>query len=118
MPFLKNYKQAMNLLNDIEKGKCSGTCKSTWIRNLKYALKTKTNPLKLTSSGKKNMTKKIKQVSGRQKMKTNITLKKYKTRNSPPFPANDYCNKKKKGNDGKMYISKPNKNNVCSWKLV
>ena len=44
MPFLKNYKQAMNLLNDIEKGKCSGTCKSTWIRNLKYALKTKTNP--------------------------------------------------------------------------
>ncbi len=39
-------------------------------------------------------------------------------RNSPPFPANDYCNKKKKGNDGKMYISKPNKNNICSWKLV
>ena len=51
-------------------------------------------------------------------MKTNITLKKYKLRKSPPFPANDFCNKKKKGNDGKMYISKPNKNNVCSWKLI
>ena len=47
-----------------------------------------------------------------------LTLKKYRTRKSPPYPANDYCNKKKKGNDGFMYISKPNKNKVCSWKKV
>ena len=25
---------------------------------------------------------------------------------------------KMKGNDGNMYESKPNKNNVCSWKKV
>ena len=52
------------------------------------------------------------------KKKDKSTLQKYKTRNSPPFPANDYCNQKKKGNDGKMYISKPNKNNICSWKML
>ena len=31
--------------------------------------------------------------------------KKYKTRNSPPYPANSCKNMKKKGNDGKFYIS-------------
>lgn len=31
--------------------------------------------------------------------------KKYKTRNSPPYPANSCKNIKKKGNDGKFYIS-------------
>jgi len=43
-------------------------------------------------------------------------LKKYKERPSPPFPANDYCNKKLKGNDGNMYISLPDKNGICKWK--
>ena len=52
------------------------------------------------------------------KRKDKSTLQKYKKRNSPPLPANDYCNQKKKGNDGNMYISKPNKNNICSWKMV
>ena len=52
------------------------------------------------------------------KRKDKSTLQKYKTRNSPPLPANDYCNQTKKGNDGNMYISKPNKNNICSWKMV
>ena len=40
----------------------------------------------------------------------------YKDRKSPPYPANENCNKKKKGNDSLMYISTPNKNDVCSWK--
>ena len=44
--------------------------------------------------------------------------KKYTTRPSPPYPANDYCGKKKKGNDGHMYISKPNKNGICRWVQV
>lgn len=52
------------------------------------------------------------------KRKDKSTLQKYKTRNSPPLPANEYCNQKKKGNDGNIYISKPNKNNICSWKMV
>jgi hypothetical protein len=56
-----------------------------------------------------------------QKYKKNNTSKianKYLQRNSPSYPANDYCNRIKKGNDGKMYISMPNKNKVCSWKLL
>jgi len=36
-------------------------------------------------------------------------------RPSPSYPANDYCGKNKKGNDGNMYISKKNKNGVCRW---
>lgn len=35
------------------------------------------------------------------------TLKKYLTRPSPPYPATLCSGKKKKGNDGFMYISKP-----------
>jgi len=44
------------------------------------------------------------------------TLKKYANRPSPPYPANDYCGRQIRGNNGKMYLSKPNKNGVCSWK--
>ena len=50
--------------------------------------------------------------------KKNKTLKykdRYKNRPSPPYPANDWCGKNKKGNDGNMYISKKNKNGVCRW---
>ena len=46
------------------------------------------------------------------------TLKKYLTRDSPPYPANDYCGKKMKGNDGLMYVSSPDKNGVCKWMKV
>jgi hypothetical protein len=31
---------------------------------------------------------------------------------------NEYCGKQMEGNDGYMYMSKPNKNNICSWKKV
>ena len=46
------------------------------------------------------------------------TLKKYEKRPSPPFPANDCQGQKKKGNNGKMYQSVPDKNNVYKWVLV
>ena len=45
-------------------------------------------------------------------------VKKYQNRKSPPYPANENCNKTMVGNDGNNYISKPNKNNICSWKKV
>ena len=48
------------------------------------------------------------------KMKTD----KYSLRNSPPYPANDHCGEIKKGNDGKRYLSKPNKNKICRWQLI
>jgi len=43
------------------------------------------------------------------------TSNKYISRNSPPYSANKCCNETKKGNDGNLYISKPNKNNICKW---
>lgn len=119
MPFIHSFNGAMKQLSSIGNGKCNGTCKSIWIRNLKYALKTKTNPLKLTKKQRTLLSKQIKLVSGRNaKNKFSTTLKKYKTRKSPPYPANENCGKKMKGNDGMMYISNPNKNNVCSWKKL
>jgi hypothetical protein len=132
MPFV-DKKGAMKLLKEIENGKCAGECRSIWMRNIKYALKTETNPLKLTKTEREKMLKMIEKISGKKSKKKEksgkkskkkeksgkkLTLKKYRNRKSPPYPANDYCNKRKKGNDGLMYISKPNKNKVCSWKKV
>ena len=122
MPFV-DKKGAMKLLKEIENGKCAGECRAIWMRNIKYALKTETNPLKLTKTEREKMIKMIEKISGKKTKKKEksgkkLTLKKYRNRKSPPYPANDYCNKRKKGNDGLMYISKPNKNKVCSWKKV
>ena len=65
------------------------------------------------------MTQKIKSVSGKNAINNHSrTLKKYKNRNSRPYPANENCGKKMKGNDGLMYLSKPNKNNICAWKKI
>ena len=122
MPFV-DKKGAMKLLKEIENGKCAGDCRAIWMRNIKYALKTETNPLKLTKTEREKMIKMIEKISGKKSKKKEksgkkLTLKKYRNRKSPPYPANDYCNKRKKGNDGLMYISKQNKNKVCSWKKV
>ena len=119
MPFIKSYNGAMQILSEIGTGTCKGSCKSIWVRNIKYALKTKTNPLGLNKEQRKSITEKLKSVSGKNAINQHSkTLKKYKSRHSPPYPANENCNKKMKGNDGLMYISKPNKNNICSWKKI
>ena len=119
MPFIYSYNGAMKILSQIGNGTCKEGCKKSWIRNLKYALKTKTNPLNLNKQQRKNITEKIKSVSGRNAIKNHSkTLKKYKNRKSPPYPANEYCGKQMKGNDGYMYMSKLNKNNICSWKKI
>ena len=117
MPFIRNYNGAMKILSSIGKGTCNKTCKTSWIRNIKYALKTKTNPLALNKTHRKMITEKIKNVSGKNAINQHSkTLKKYQNRKSPPYPANENCNKTMVGNDGQNYISKPNKNNICSWK--
>ena len=119
MPFISNYNGAMQILSGIGNGTCKGNCKSIWIRNIRYALKTKTNPLNLNKQQRKNITEKIKSVSGKNAInKHRKTLKKYQNRKSPPYPANENCNKTMVGNDGNNYISKSNKNNICSWKKV
>lgn len=122
MPFIHNYNAAMQILSEIGTGTCKDRCKSVWIRNIRYALKTNTNPLGLNKTQRKRLTEKIKAVSARngatngKSYRKNTTLKKYKNRNSPPYPANEHCNEEMKGNDGNLYVSTPNKNNVCSWK--
>ena len=45
------------------------------------------------------------------KIKTN----KYSFRNSPPYPANKCKTIKKRGNDGKLYLSQPDKNGTYKW---
>jgi hypothetical protein len=65
----------------------------------------------------KKQRKKPRQISMKEiPNKHSKTLKKYKTRKSPPYPADINCNKKMLGNDGNMYISTQNKNYICTWK--
>lgn len=42
--------------------------------------------------------------------------KKYQTRDSPPFPAQECSGMTMTGNDGTMYISKSDKNGRYSWR--
>lgn len=42
---------------------------------------------------------------------------KYTNRQSPPYPANQCCGIVLRGNDGRLYFSKADKNNVCKWVL-
>lgn len=113
MGFIHSYGAAMKTLASIGKGTCAGTCKQTWMRNFRYALKTKTNPLGLTHTQRQKMRQKMRNVSGRLA----APLKKYLTRKSPPYPANEHCHEYMTGNDGKQYVSRWNKNGVCSWRL-
>lgn len=66
MPFIRTYKQADAILTDIEKGKCTGSCRKVWTHHIQYAVDTKTNPLKLTNTQKKALTKKIKEFKGKR----------------------------------------------------
>jgi hypothetical protein len=118
MPFIKNYKQAMDVLKSIETGKCLGRCRQSWLRNFKFALKTSTNPLKLTSIERKNMTKKMNGMKGKRFTLKQPIKSKYETRNSPPYPANENCNEIMVGNDGNKYESMPNKNGICTWRKI
>jgi hypothetical protein len=50
--------------------------------------------------------------------KNRKTQKKYKSRPSPAFAANDCKNKTKKGNNGKFFKSVADKNGVYKWTPV
>ena len=81
-----------------------------WKPNGERLLYLKKGKWTLPSSKK---SKKAKKVTGAKSVKK--TQKKYATRPSPPFPANEHCGESKKGNDGKMYMSIPNKKGICRW---
>ena len=59
-----------------------------------------------------------KKASPKKKGCVESTNKKYQTRKSPPYPANECCGEIIKGNDGNMYESKPNKKGICAWRKV
>jgi hypothetical protein len=44
--------------------------------------------------------------------------KKYKTRDSPPYPAQECKGKQKKGNDGKLYKSESDTRGIYRWKCI
>jgi len=69
-------KQAFKILRDIKNSACKDSCRRVWLRNIKYALKTSTNPLKLTKEEHAKMDIKIRGI--------NEIPKKYTLRNSPP----------------------------------
>ena len=46
------------------------------------------------------------------------TTKKYRTRSSPPFSATDCPDQTQTGNDGKSYVSRPDKRGVYRWVLA
>ena len=63
---------------------------------------------------KKKKSRKILKGGSRKTTCVKQTLKKYITRKSPAYPANKCKNKKRKGNDGKFYISKA-KGGTYKW---
>ena len=79
--------------------------------NLLYLDKTK--GIWTTKKPTANKTKKKHNNTSKNNSKNSAT--KYANRPSPPYPANDYCGKNKRGNDKNMYTSKKNKNGVCRW---
>ena len=74
--------------------------------------KRKTKTKKRYSVGKKST-----QIYGDRQCKK-LTAKKYRTRNSPSYSAQDCPNMKKKGNDGNYYISTQNKSKIYTWKKL
>jgi hypothetical protein len=47
-----------------------------------------------------------------------LKTEKYTLRNSPPYPANECKDMRKKGNDGTFYLSHPDKNKTYKWVKV
>ena len=115
-------REAFQALKDIYNEVCTTKCKYTWMRRVRSSLLAKTNPLNLTDLEKRRMfillgkikDKRVQKALAKKNLKK-PTQKKYLTRPSPAYPANQHCGETKKGNDGMMYISKPNKNGICRW---
>ena len=76
--------------------------------------------VKKSAKPKKSVVKKsVMKVEKKEKKScTRQTGKKYSERPSPPFPANECCDREMVGNDGAMYVSRADKNGRCSWKKV
>jgi len=76
------------------------------------------NSKRKRKSSKINYKKSSKKQSNIPRYDLQQFTKKYTDRPSPPYPANKMCGKTRLGNDDNLYISKPNKNGICSWKRI
>ena len=110
---LKSYKKAYKLSKENSK-------KSKRSKKLKKSKRSK----KLKKSKRSKKSKKSKRSKKSKKSKrseqsvdtcSKQSTKKYKSRNSPPFPANKCCGLSKKGNDGKLYTSRKY-GKSCKWR--
>ncbi len=108
MGFIRTYGGAMMILRMIRTGTITGTNRSGWIKVIKNAIKSTKNPLNLTTEERRKLNAEIKSLSGKR-------ICEKAPRPSPTVSATLHCGKKMRGNDGNMYISKPNKNGVCRW---
>jgi hypothetical protein len=111
------YEKLMRKLTLIKNGSCTNQCKHETIHKIKHILK-KNNPAKLTVHQREKLKTKLKTTTQKNDVRHRKTNKKYTSRNSPPYPANENCFKKMIGNDRTYYISTPNKNGICTWKKV
>jgi hypothetical protein len=73
------------------------------------------NPLKVGSKPKKQGTLKTKGAPTAFGGCVKQTTKKYTSRKSPPYPANECCGKELMGSNGLIYISKATKSGSCRW---
>ena len=89
--------------------------RSQKIRNTKRSLRKKGKNLKKSLKPAKRHTKK----SSKRIDKCVISkTKKYRTRSSPPYPANQCPDAKKMGNDGRYYKSVADVNRVYKWARI
>lgn len=99
----------------VKKSRCpKGSRKTKGISSKVGSRCVKTKSVKKTSTiKKKSPTKKsMKKVDTRGCTRQSST--KYMKRNSPPYPANQCCNRTMRGNDGKMYTSQAGPDH-CRW---
>lgn len=104
------YAGANALLDAMETGECNGKCRSEWLRVYKRNL----TKMKLPASQQKTLSKRMATIL--KKKPSKAMTKKYRENPAPPYPANIFCESIETGNDGQLYKSLPDTNNMCSWK--
>ena len=82
------------------------------------AKKSVVKPKKSVVKAKKSVVKPKKSVVKAARGCTLQATKKYQSRPSPPYPANECHNERMTGNDGLLYVSKGDKNGVYKWVKV
>jgi len=70
------------------------------------------------SRRKSRKSRKSRRKKTKAQLQSKRSTKKYATRDSPPYGANQHCGKKMRGNDGNWWRSVANKSGICTWRRV